>query len=293
MNRRKFGSIQYEGDELYYKITGEGEPLLIIAGSGGCGDLWLPLADKLSDQFMVITYDRRSNGRSSMNNPDKFDISQQSRDAVAILKSLGINSSHILGSGSGGVITLDIATYHPEVVKTAIVHEAPVAMLHFESAKLLRFFRSCYNCSFKLFGNLSASFKFLFGLEIPAIDFLKSQLKAKKYLQDEPLYFEERRIPSKLGSEYVIKQEILPIINYNPNIETLINNNCKIVVTCGDYAIARGTWFGDVSRELASLLLSELIVFPGHHGSFMDNPSDWARDIKYILTPKTEDLSTN
>lgn len=33
------GSVQTEGDTLLYKITGQGTPLLLIAGGGGAGDL--------------------------------------------------------------------------------------------------------------------------------------------------------------------------------------------------------------------------------------------------------------
>ncbi|MGL5313596.1 MAG: alpha/beta hydrolase [Peptostreptococcaceae bacterium] len=288
MNKRKWGKVQTEGDELFYKVTGEGEPLLLIAGGGGDGDLWLPLADELSNVFKVITYDRRANARSTMNYPNKFDISQQSRDAIAVLNAVNEPSAHILGNSSGAVIALDIATYYPQVVKSAIIHEPPIAMLHFQSAKWLRFFRSCYNCSFKIGGPSMAATKFLFGIEVPTIEMLKAQFKARRYLENEPLCFDEKRISSRMSAEYLIRQELLPITNYNTDIETILNNNCKIVITCGDYAITRSTWLGDVSRELSNLLSSELFVLPGHHGSFMDNPKDWARDIRYILSNNKE-----
>ena len=293
MNKRQWGIIESEDDKIFYKVTGTGAPLLLIAGGGGDGDLWLPLADLLSDEFKVITYDRRANARSTMNNPDYFNISQQSRDAIAILDALGESSAYILGNSSGAVIALDIATTYPNRVKTAIIHEAPISILNYESAKWLRFFRSCYNRSFKFGGASLAATKFMFGIDVAAFDMIKAQFKAKKYLKSEPLYFEEKRIPSRLASEYLIKQELLPITNYNPDIETLRNNNCNIVVACGDYAITKSTWLGDVSRNLAQLLSCELVVFPGHHGSFMDKPKDWARDIKYILSNEYLDIKSN
>jgi len=52
------------GAELYYEIRGSGPPVVLIMGGTGDGGHFDTLADFLADEFTVVTYDRRGNGRS-------------------------------------------------------------------------------------------------------------------------------------------------------------------------------------------------------------------------------------
>ena len=106
LKSRRISTIEVAGDTLFYKVTGEGTPLLLIAGGGGDGDLYLPLADALADSFMIITYDRRENARSSMNHPDQFSVFQQAEDAVAILDAVGVQDAYVFGNSSGAVLAV-------------------------------------------------------------------------------------------------------------------------------------------------------------------------------------------
>jgi hypothetical protein len=89
--------VTTEGDELYYEVRGQGQPLLMIPGGGGDGGSYSAVADILLDEFKVITYDRRANARSTMNDPQNFEISQQSRDAVAVLRAANETSAFVFG----------------------------------------------------------------------------------------------------------------------------------------------------------------------------------------------------
>ncbi len=77
------GRVTTEGDDLYYEVRGQGPPLLMISAGGGDGDYYAAIADRLCDEYKVITYDRRANARSTMNDPQNFEISQQSRDGAS------------------------------------------------------------------------------------------------------------------------------------------------------------------------------------------------------------------
>jgi len=50
--------------ELYYEARGDGPPLLLIMGASGCGGVFGRFAELLADEFTVVSYDRRGNGRS-------------------------------------------------------------------------------------------------------------------------------------------------------------------------------------------------------------------------------------
>jgi pimeloyl-ACP methyl ester carboxylesterase len=118
--------VTAEGDDLYYEVRGQEQPLLMIAPGGGDGWQYSFAADILADEYKVITYDRRANSRSTMNDPQNIEISQQSRDAVAVLRAVGETSLFVFGNSSGAVIALDMAK--PQAVRAVVAHEAPMRL---------------------------------------------------------------------------------------------------------------------------------------------------------------------
>lgn len=134
------GLVKTEGDELYYEVRGEGEPLLMIPGGNGDAGFYTSVADILADEFRVITYDRRGNSRSTRNEPKNFEVSQQARDAVAVLEAVGHPSAYVFGNSGGAIFALEMAARHPQAVKAMIVHEPPVIRLLPDSKKWQRFF---------------------------------------------------------------------------------------------------------------------------------------------------------
>ena len=43
-----------EGDELYYEVRGQGQPLLMIPGGGGDGGSYSLIAEILSDEYRSL-----------------------------------------------------------------------------------------------------------------------------------------------------------------------------------------------------------------------------------------------
>jgi alpha/beta hydrolase fold len=113
------GRVRTEGDDLYYEVRGHGRPLLMIPPAGGDGWSYAHVADILADESKVITFDRRAHARSTMNNPQNFEISQQSRDAAAVLRAADEQSAVVFGNSSGAVIALDMAKTQPQAVQAA------------------------------------------------------------------------------------------------------------------------------------------------------------------------------
>ena len=56
--------VTVNGAELHYDVQGTGPPVLLIMGATGDGGHFDATAGLLADEFTVITYDRRGNGRS-------------------------------------------------------------------------------------------------------------------------------------------------------------------------------------------------------------------------------------
>jgi pimeloyl-ACP methyl ester carboxylesterase len=102
------------------------------------------VADFLSGEYEVITYDRRANAQSTMHPPQNFEINQQSRDSVAALHAAGETSAFVFGNSSGAVIALDIAKIQPQAVRAMVAHEPPLARVHPKAKKWQRLFAGTY-----------------------------------------------------------------------------------------------------------------------------------------------------
>ena len=117
-------TVTVNGTELYHEVRGTGPPILLIMGATGDGGHFDHLAELLADEFTVITYDRRGNGRSpapvgwTTTSPE-----EQADDAAALLEALATGPAAVLGTSSGGIFTLCLMVRHPDAVRGAILHD--------------------------------------------------------------------------------------------------------------------------------------------------------------------------
>lgn len=276
------GRVTTEGDELHYEVRGQGEPFLMIPPAGGDGDMYAAVADLLSDEYKVITYDRRANARSTMNDPQNFEISQQSRDAVAVLHAVGETSAFVFGNSSGAVIALDMAKTQPQAVRAVVVHEAAVPRVLPQARKWQRFFASVYATGY-CFGSYLAAVQFILGTQLPVRKLTNAQVKAMQYAKGRQQQSGEHRISNKVSIDVLVKLELLPVTNYLPDVELIKKNEVRVFIAVGEWGLARKTWYAQAAQILAQRLGCELVTFPGHHGSYMDMPQAWATALRDVL----------
>jgi pimeloyl-ACP methyl ester carboxylesterase len=276
------GRVMTEGDELYYEVRGEKAPLLMIAAAGGDGDYYAAVADILRDEYKIITYDRRGNARSTMNGPQNFEISQQSRDAVAVLRAAGEESAFVIGNSSGAVIALDMAKTQPQAVRAVVVHEAPVPRVLPNARRWQRHFAAVYMTAFRL-GSSLAALQFMLGIKVPVRKLAQAQAQANRYTQARREQIGEHRISAKEGTDFLVKQELLPVTNYLPDVERIKQNGVRVFMAVGEWGLERRAWYVQAAQILARQLDCELVTFPGHHGSYMDMPQEWAAALRSVL----------
>ena len=99
------------GTTLYYELLGEGPPLMLMHGGLGFDHSYFrPWVDPLAEDFTLILYDHRGNGRSERP-PDLKDVvhSTWADDADALRQHLGIDRMILLGQSYGGAIALHYA----------------------------------------------------------------------------------------------------------------------------------------------------------------------------------------
>jgi len=274
----KSARITTEGDELFYEIRGKGHPIILIPPAGGDGWHYAKIAEILADEYKVITFDRRANARSTMNNPQNFEMSQQSRDVVAVLRAAGETSAFVFGNSSGAAIALDVAKTQPQVVRAVIAHEPPTARVHPKSKKWQSFFGHVYAMSFR-YGSSMAALRFFFGIEVPALKMIKATAEpnAHQKLSKDPY------IEPKAATDFLVRQELLSITNYLPDPDRIKQNKVQVVMGVSDYALTKKTWLAEITQLLAKQLDCKVVTFPGHHGSFLDMPEEFATVLRSAL----------
>ena len=122
--------VTVNGAELYYEVRGSGPPVLLIMGGTGDGGHFDTLADLLADEFTVVTYDRRGNGRSPV--PPGWTTTspqEQADDAAGLVDVLAVGPTAVFGTSSGGNFALWMLTRHPAAVRGAVLHEPAVYAL--------------------------------------------------------------------------------------------------------------------------------------------------------------------
>jgi pimeloyl-ACP methyl ester carboxylesterase len=119
--------LKVNGAKIYYEVRGSGSSVLFIAGATGDGGHFERVAEILSDEFTVVTYDRRANSRSPR--PDGWESTsteEHSEDAARLIEALDIAPAAVFGNSAGAIIGLDLVIRHPELVRGAILHEPPM-----------------------------------------------------------------------------------------------------------------------------------------------------------------------
>ena len=69
----------------------------------------------ISEEFIAFMFDRRKVV------PDKYSIHEMAEDTVEVINKLGLTDIYLFGASQGGMISMDIAINHPDLVKKLIL----------------------------------------------------------------------------------------------------------------------------------------------------------------------------
>jgi 2-succinyl-6-hydroxy-2,4-cyclohexadiene-1-carboxylate synthase len=122
--KQQVGTLEHDGETIYYEVTGEGEPVVLSHGAGGNHAIWFQQVLVLARQFKVVTWDQRSFGRTT-NRAGAAGPATFAADLEALLDHLDITSAHLVGQSMGGWTTLRFAIDHPERVRSIVLADTP------------------------------------------------------------------------------------------------------------------------------------------------------------------------
>ncbi len=110
---RQGSFVALNGANIFYQVSGQGTPLLLIHGFPLSGELFQGQLSGLSSQFQVITPDLRGFGKSTTPSA-QGSIVTYAQDIIALMDHLGIKKAIIGGHSMGGQITLELYREAPE-----------------------------------------------------------------------------------------------------------------------------------------------------------------------------------
>ena len=110
-----------DGLPIAYELTGSGDPLMLVAGTGYPGATWHPdLVDRLAAGHRVVTFDHRGTG-GTPSTPGRYSTRLFAADGLALLDVLGLPPTHVVGHSMGGRVAQWMALDRPDRVSSLVL----------------------------------------------------------------------------------------------------------------------------------------------------------------------------
>jgi len=105
--------------KLFFRESGQGQPLVILHGLFGSSDNWFSVAKQFAETRKVYLLDQRNHGQSP--HSDDFNYKVLSEDLHEFVQDQGLKSPVILGHSLGGKAAMNFAVRYPEEIEKLIV----------------------------------------------------------------------------------------------------------------------------------------------------------------------------
>ncbi len=127
------GYAEFGQSRLYYEITGEGEPTIILL-HGGMLDctMWDDQFEELSSDHRVLRYDASGHGRSALPPEAYWDHA----DLRALMDHLEIDRAVLVGLSMGGRVAIDMALEEPDRVQAVVAVGSGLSGYRFSGPEL-------------------------------------------------------------------------------------------------------------------------------------------------------------
>ena len=132
------GLKKVNGNELFFKVEGEGEPILVIHGGPGLNMEYIePHMQELAKKNKLIFFDPRSTGKSEIPDDTLGTMHQYIVDDIeGIRKVFGLKRLNILGHSWGAKVALLYALRYPANVKSLVLTNALPLSHEFDSLQI-------------------------------------------------------------------------------------------------------------------------------------------------------------
>jgi pimeloyl-ACP methyl ester carboxylesterase len=266
--------LPVDGAEIVYDVAGplppaNGRPPLLMIGQPMDASGFRALAARFPDRT-VVTYDPRGLGRSTRSDGRvDNDPATQAEDLHALVAELGAGPVEVFGSSGGAVTGLQLVSAHPEDVVTLVAHEPPITgvLPDAEAAERASVaFRDVYRA--KGWGAGMAAFLAMTSWQGEFTDAYFAQPTP------DPAMFGMPSEDDGSRGDPLLSDVSLAVTAYRLDAEAVHAAPTRVVVGVGEESA--GTYTARTATATAERLGQEAVVFPSHHGGFLDGEHGWA-----------------
>ena len=113
--------VQVGDIEIAYKMSGKGDPILLVSGGSADKNAWDPsFISDLSSNHTVIVFDTRGVGNTTIGSKP-YTMEQLANDTAGLLDALKIQNANVLGYSLGSYIAEQLTITNPEKVDRLIL----------------------------------------------------------------------------------------------------------------------------------------------------------------------------
>jgi esterase len=105
--------------KLFYRESGDGQPLIILHGLFGSSDNWYSHAKTFAPFFKIYLVDQRNHGHSPHSN--EFNYKALTEDLEEFIQEYSISNPIIMGHSMGGKTAMNFAVKNPDKLSQLIV----------------------------------------------------------------------------------------------------------------------------------------------------------------------------
>lgn len=257
---------------LLYEVRGRGAPIVLMPGGLSGWLSWIPFAERLSEERMVVRVQLRSVELAEAGEPfaDDYDGTLTEREALlATADELGLDSFDLAGWSHGGGVALAFALEHPERVRTLTLIEP-------EASWVLRETGHASN----VLAENEAYDRSLSGREITADDLKDFLVRAGfgapgddfESLPQWPVLIRNRQVLSAIGTLH----------DYAGSLERLRALDIPVLAVKGTDTDEQDA--AVVDDLVANAPRARLLELPGDHASHIQNMDRFLKELSEHIT---------
>jgi pimeloyl-ACP methyl ester carboxylesterase len=280
-------TLDRPGVTLTYDVRGDlserDQPVLLLIGSPMGASGFPTLASHFTDRT-VITYDPRGVERSVRSDGSgELSPDDHATDLAALIESLDAGPVDVFASSGGAVNGLALVAQQPDLVRTLVAHEPPLAALVPDREAALAACEDIYQ-TYQRDGMGPAMAKFI------AITGYKGEIPADYTDQPapDPAMFGLPATDDGSRDDALLGQNLRGCTSYQPDLDALAAAADRIVVAAGEESADELAHRG--AQAVAERLGTTPVIFPSNHGGFLGDeygmpgkPEEFAAKLREVL----------
>ncbi len=281
--------LDLPGVDLVFDVHGplpttDGRPPLVLIGQPMDATGFRALVAQLPDRT-TVTYDPRGLGRSiRKDGRSDHDPGVQASDVRAVIDALDVGPADLFASSGGAVTALALVAAYPGAARTVVAHEPPLLSLLPDADAAVRA-QDLVRARYEEAGMGAGMASFI------ALSSWQGEFSDDYFAQPVP-------DPASFGlpveddgsrDDPLPSDRSLAVTRYRPDVAAIAAAPTRVVFAVG--VESRDTVTGRCAIATAEMFGQEAVVFPSHHGGFMDGefgyagqPEAFAALLRIVLT---------